>query len=359
MKINRMFALSLVAASVGASAQSSVTLYGVVDANIRYVKNSGLPSNYGMSNSGLSSGRLGFRGIEDLGGGLKAGFVLESDVNADTGTTSSKFFNRRSTVSLIGGFGEFRLGRDLTPASAHVYRYDPWGVIGIGSSLAASEVPLPHETAGITTNYYRSDNAIQYFTPVVGGVKAEFMFAPDEQSNDNRGRHLATRLVYDNGPLSVSLSYGSTNLITLPAGAVGQPKLRQTGLAASYNFGVVKVMGFIQRDDLPYGTYNTHIAGPEDKYLLGFEVPMGVHLIRGSYVRTNSRKGGATNFYNRDADKYAIGYVHNLSKRTAIYTSAAFINNKGDANFALSGGAAGLAAGGNSKGAEFGIRHSF
>src|SRR6218665_3716843 len=87
MKNHRALALALAAASAGgASAQSSVTLFGVVDANVRYVKNSGLASNYGMSNSGLSSGRLGFRGIEDLGGGLKAGFWLESDVNADTGT---------------------------------------------------------------------------------------------------------------------------------------------------------------------------------------------------------------------------------------------------------------------------------
>ena len=89
------------AASSGASAQSSVTLFGVVDVGVRQVDNGGVRQSQ-LSTDGLSSSRLGFRGVEDLGGGLKAGFWLESQVNADTGTTNaSRFWHRRSTVSLI------------------------------------------------------------------------------------------------------------------------------------------------------------------------------------------------------------------------------------------------------------------
>ncbi|MEG1770625.1 MAG: porin, partial [Comamonas sp.] len=90
MKLRPTYAAALAAVfvSAGAYAQSNVTLFGIVDANVRYVKNSDLPSNVTMNSGGLSTGRLGFRGVEDLGGGLKAGFWLESDVLADTGNTS-------------------------------------------------------------------------------------------------------------------------------------------------------------------------------------------------------------------------------------------------------------------------------
>lgn len=341
-------ALAAVFASTGAFAQSSVTMFGIVDVNTRYEKNSDLPSNLTMNNSGLSSGRLGFRGVEDLGGGLKAGFWLESDVNADTGSISAtgKMFQRRSTVSLMGNFGEIRLGRDFSPASQHTTKFDPFGVIGLAGSSVSSRMP------GAFASYYRHDNAMQYFTPTFGGAQLEVMYAPDESVTSNTGRHMATRLVYDNGPLSLSASYGTTNV-----NAAGS-KLKQMGLAAAYDFGFVRLMGFFQRDDVPFGTYGTVTAGAEDRILLGFTAPIGRHQLRGSYVRTNSRGGNAA-FNGSDADKYSIGYVHNLSNRTALYTTGSYIANKGNANFSLAGGASGLAAGGKSIGAEFGIRHAF
>lgn len=357
MKINRALALSLAAASLGASAQSSVTLFGVLDANIRYVKNSSLPSNYGMSNSGLSSGRLGFRGVEDLGGGLKAGFWLESDVNADTGTTNAngKFFQRRSTVSLMGNWGEVRLGRDFAPSSVHSFKYDPFGVIGIGGQNVTAS------TARGLPNYYRHDNAVGYFTPNFGGVQAEFMFAPDEQATGNTGRHVSGRLSYDNGPVSASVSYGTTNVAT--AGGVAG-KFKQLGVAGSYNFGVAQLIASFYRDDLPLGAYGATAAaavtaGSEDRWLIGVNVPVGNHLIRASYVRTNARKGTAA-YNDSDASKIAVGYVHNLSKRTSLYGTVARVSNDGAANFAIAGGAATPGGwSGNSTGAEFGIKHSF
>lgn len=334
---------------IGASAQSSVTLFGVVDVNVRYVRNQNLPGNLSMNNSGLTSGQLGFKGTEDLGGGLQAGFWLESDLNADTGTYSStgKFFQRRSTVSLSGGFGELRLGRDLSPASAHTYRYDPFSTLGLGNSNATSRLPNGMSPA----TFYRQDNAIQYFTPGMGGMRAELMYAPDENPASNDGRHMAARLVYDNGPLSLSLSYGNTEV------SAGR-KFKQYGAGAAYDFGVAKLMGFFQRDDMTFGTYGATTLGPEDRWLLGVTVPAGTGYFRASYVRTDSRKGSAA-FNGSDANKYALGYVYEMSRRTALYGTVARITNKGGANFALSGGAQGIAAGANSTGAEVGIRHSF
>ncbi len=102
-----LLALAVLGAFAGvASAQSSVTLYGTVDLNGRYVKADGQDKRLTLSQDGINSSQLGFRGVEDLGGGLKAGFNLLAGVNADTGTTNSKFFNRRSTVSLFSNLGE-------------------------------------------------------------------------------------------------------------------------------------------------------------------------------------------------------------------------------------------------------------
>lgn len=352
MRINRLLAVALAAISACASAQSNVTMFGVVDVNMRYVSNSGLPSNTSMNNSGLSSGRWGVRGDEDLGGGLKAGFWLESDVNADTGTINAngKMFNRRSTLSLMSRLGEVRLGRDLTPASAHTYKYDPFGVIGLAGSNVTSR--LTAGTPPTATTYYRVDNMMQYISPSWSGFQVELAFAPDESAANNIGRHVAARMGFDQGPVSVSLSYGTTAV-----NAAGD-KFKQIGLAGAYDFGMARLMAFYQRDNLPFGTYGATVAGAEDKLLLGVTVPLGVHQIRASYVRTDSRGGNAA-FNGSDASKYAIGYVHNLSRRTAFYGTVARVSNKGGANFTLAGGAPGMAAGGNSTGMEVGMRHSF
>src|SRR5258706_987573 len=105
-----LLALAVLGAFAGvASAQSSVTLSGTVDLNAKYVKNDGSDRRYSLSQDGINSSQLVFSGREDLGGGLWAGFNLNSGINADTGSSNTKFFNRRSTVSFGGHFGEIRL----------------------------------------------------------------------------------------------------------------------------------------------------------------------------------------------------------------------------------------------------------
>ena len=112
-----LLALAALTAFAGvASAQSSVTLFGIVDLSARGVDN-GIGTRSTINQDGNSSSRLGFRGVEDLGGGLKAGFWIEGALSADTGNATGQTWQRRSTVSLMGGFGEIRLGRDYTPVS--------------------------------------------------------------------------------------------------------------------------------------------------------------------------------------------------------------------------------------------------
>src|SRR5688500_7091878 len=134
MKKATTFAL-LAVASAAASAQSTVTLFGVLDLNARYVKN-GAVSLTSLSSGGGNPSRPGLRGTEDLGGGLSAGFWLETGINPDTGTTSdsSRFWNRRSTVSLTSlQLGELRLGRDFTPTYSGYSNFDTFGSNGVAA----------------------------------------------------------------------------------------------------------------------------------------------------------------------------------------------------------------------------------
>jgi predicted porin len=158
-------------------AQSSVTLFGIVDAGYA-VGNGSISDKTSLRNSGYNSSRLGFRGVEDLGGGMKAGFHLEAGVNNDDGTGSASSasnqaqtaanvgtqgltFNRRSTVSLDGKMGEVRLGRDYTPQFWSETAFDPFGTNGVGTNIAFNK--------GGTTGV-RASNSIGYLSPSMGGV---------------------------------------------------------------------------------------------------------------------------------------------------------------------------------------------
>jgi predicted porin len=341
--------LALAAGTAGA--QSSVTLFGVIDNSLRSVDNSGVGSNSTLASGGNTTSRFGLRGEEDLGAGLKASFWLESGLDTGTGAAGADgaLFNRRSTVSLTGNFGEIRLGRDLNPSSAFTYLFDPFGVVGIGGSTVTARFVKQ-------TTFYRNDNAISYFLPNMGGVYGNVMVAPGENglkttttTTPNLARKYAGgRLGYANGPIDVAVSYGSTET-DLTGG-----KFKTTGIGGSYNFGVAKLISHYYLDELTAGTD----AGKEKRFLLGVSVPVGAHEVRASYVRTDAT-GGTAAYNASDANKLALGYVRNLSKRTALYGTLARISNKGGATFAIAGGNANMAAGGKSTGYELGLRHSF
>lgn len=142
-----MLALSVLAASGGVAAQSSITVFGVIDAGVSHYSTKSrswgptLPrqvtqSQTVLSPSGYASSRLGFRGTEDLGGGLSAGFWLEAPLSNDTGGGIANF-GRRSTLSLSGPFGELRLGRDYTASFWNDAVFDPFSVNGVGTNLIA------------------------------------------------------------------------------------------------------------------------------------------------------------------------------------------------------------------------------
>ena len=333
----------LAAASVGAYAQSSVTLFGVLDANARYVKNGDLKIK-SLGSGGINTSRLGVRGTEDLGDGLKAGFWLETGLNVDSGTQSdaTRFWNRRATVSLMGNFGEVRLGRDFTPTYLGYSEYDPFGDNGVAAS---SKFDSSLGTARDTGT--RADNQITYLTPGnLGGFYGRASVAAGEGTAGKK--YYGARAGWAAGPIDVSAAYGQTEV----APVAGDDKFKTFDVGASYDFGVVKAMGYYTQSKF----VNQKIA----TYSLGAVVPLGVGQIKAVYTHANASgtTAAGVNVDANDADQVALGYIYNLSKRTALYTTAAYVKNKGNATFAVASAPA-MTPGAKSTGLEFGMRHAF
>ena len=364
-----LVALAVLAAAGAASAQSSVTLFGIVDAGIAYTDaktdlpggGSAKSKQYGMSNSGYNTSRLGFRGTEDLGGGLAAGFWLEAPIANDSGNAGGLTFQRRSTVSLSGGFGEIRLGRDFVPTFWNDTAFDPFGTNGVGSSIIneASDV-LGNNT------YVRSSNSVGYFLPPnLGGFYGQVMYGFDENVSNNTGfnsqagRYAGGRFGYANGPLDVAFAYGQTKAADT---AASETRIKTANLGASYDLGVVKLFGELSQVRIETETFAGTTKPKVNGWLFGATAPIGAGLIRASVGQARTSIAGADD---PRATKFALGYVHNLSKRTALYTTVAHTSNKNGSGLTTNTGGltgVGFAAIGepkSSNGYEFGIRHSF
>jgi predicted porin len=394
-----LIALAVMAAAGAASAQSSVTLFGIVDATYQNLRSDGAAGTNNklsrLHNSGYNSSRLGFRGTEDLGGGMSASFWLEAGVNNDDGTgaatsstnrvispfvattganspvrsgTQGLTFNRRSTVSLAGGFGELRLGRDYVPSFWNHTVFDPFGTNGVG---ATSNLSLFLGTAlGVPTTV-RASNSIGYFLPAnLGGFYGQAMYAFGEVqepvaagADKNDGRYIGLRVGFASGPFNIAASYGRTDAtgvlsvltaapfsIAVPAGS--QIDYINQNIAGQWDFGMAKLMGHWNQEKVRgFGDTAKHTT-----WMIGTLVPVGAGEIRASYTRGK----GDDDFIR--GDQIAVGYVHNLSKRTAVYTTFSRVNNKETALLNYTNGIAvtsGAFSGGNARGFDLGIRHSF
>lgn len=333
-----LIALAVLGLTGGAAvAQSSVTLFGIIDADVKYVKTGDLKQKK-LDSGGLNTSRFGVRGTEDLGGGLKAGFWLESQVNTDTGTAdSSRFWGRRATVSLFGDFGEVRLGRYKTATELHIEDFDPYSATGMGSVTAVFNNPLG---TGAST-FARADNMVSYETPKnLGGFYGAADIAAGEGNNTNKMQDV--RLGYKNGPLHVSGAYSSTGVGT---------KYKVQSIAGSYDFSGIK----------PALMYTTTKAGSAEIKALTAALTwsLGQGTLQTSYTDSKANTAAESISGVGDSKLFAIGYIYSLSKRTALYTTFAQIDNKGGAKYTVAGAPAATAGGQKSSGFDVGIRHSF
>lgn len=377
-KRNLLVPLVGLACTAAAHAQSSVTLWGIVDVNVQHFSAGGTGKLTAVGNGSLSTSQLGFRGTEDLGGGLRAGFWLEGSLNPDNGTgrptnTNNQasgvgaasagrdglVFDRRSYVNLGGRWGEVRLGHDFVPTHYNSISFDPFNANGVGRAgnftfSGAGNGPL---FSAITVS-----NSVSYWLPPdLGGFYGVAMYGLGENASgtptSGDGKIASARLGWTNGKFDVAAAASRTSYAT--AAALGD--YSHANIGGSWNAGFAKFFAL-------YNTVKVDIAAGsvrKNTIEVGAHVPVGpVGRIRLSYARLDDRSAAGLVNANgsarstNDASLYAIGYVHDLSKRTALYGTYANLRNRGQATYVVSGGLA-PAAGRASKGLEFGVRHAF
>lgn len=350
-----MIAIAALAAIASVPAMAEVSVYGTVDTAIRTVDNASGGSRSALASDGNAWNRLGFKGEEDLGNGLKASFVLEQGLQLDNGFSAaspaastaagvpapeSRIFGRRSTLSLTSAqYGELRLGRDLTPTYIGYRDFDTFGALGLGSLGNLVDV------FGGASTKVRADNLISYLTPNLGGFTAQISAGNNEnpQTGATGEKYSGVRMGYAAGKFAAQVAYGETE----GAPVSGQNStFAMTTAGGSYDFGFAKVMG---------GYVHTTYAntGDTSTYSLGTIVPMGNGEIRAQYAM-------ADGLGNNDANVFSLGYAYSLSKRTALYTTMSVLtNDNGSKRSVASLNEASPANGQVSKGYEFGVRHSF
>lgn len=386
-------------------AQSSITVFGVVDVAVSGFRNNSddlnratalnplyqnkgsvTASQHAVRDSGSSTSRIGFRGTEDLGGGLAAGFWLEAPVSVDTGAGGLTNFSRRSTVSLSGAFGEVRIGRDYTPTFWNDSIFDPWAQIGSGANLTlASGTTSPGNGFAANPNYARASNGVGYFLPSgLGGFYGQAMYTfhenvaydpgsatpPGAAASVHAGRYVGGRVGYLSGPLDIAFGYAESTLSdNYFAGTADVVQLMNLG--ASYDFGVAKLSANMARSnysrDYAVQPVGARVADVDvSAYLLALTVPVGPGLIRTAYsVVQYDRHTPAIAPFTGDpkASKIALGYIHNLSKRTALYVNVARVSNKNGSSLTVNGAPAFISNAtftpGTSTGYDIGIHNAF
>jgi predicted porin len=356
-----LLALAVLGTFAGAaSAQSNVTVYGVVDAGIQY-KNDGNPAGKKLGlDSGLQSGsRIGFKGTEDLGGGLSAIFTLENGFNIDDGTLgqstkeTTRLFGRQAWVGLAGGFGAVKFGRQQTALYNALNIIDPFGI-----NLAGNAQKVFGYGLYAADPLARTDNTVSYSTANFNGFSASVSYGFGETAGNNSDkRNVGVGAQYANGPINVQFAYQDSNTVDFGLDAYksvakvynsGKTDLKTAFIGGTYDFGVAKA-------HLAYGDTKLEQAGKSVKdrnWLVGVSAPVGAAgTVLASYVRNDVK-----DLDNAKSDQYALGYTHALSKRTNLYTSYSYMKN--DNGVALNADSAAI-GGASVRTFNVGMRHQF
>lgn len=325
-----LLGLGLFGTFTGAAfAQTSITVYGVADAGIEYNKGLSADDNQWRLQSGQQSGsRLGFRGTEELGGGMSAIFTLESGVNIDDGTSAQggRLFGRQAWVGLNGGFGAVKMGRQQTPLYFAMSEIDPFKIGLAGNAQRAFGYGLYNADP-----FLRTDNTINYSTPNFGGFSANVGWGFGEAvDSTSTNRQLMAGLAYANGPIRAHIAYhdandfrlSGANFAAIGAGltaATAVPtELRSALIGGTYDFGIATA-------HLAFGETKAETAVADNKvrnYLVGASAKLGTGLVMASWVHNDVR-----DISEGKSNQYAIGYSHPLSKRTNLYTSFGYTTN--------------------------------
>jgi predicted porin len=337
MKSKYLAAAMLSSLPLFANAQTNVQIYGVMDAAIA-VEDTDAPGQDSRTviNSGnQSSSRLGFRGTEDLGNGLKALFNIEAGVALDSGNADSSLFGRRAVVGLQGDFGTLTLGREYSPIAAVAGASDALGQGLYGSNLSAF-------TSGRLTR--RLANSVNYKSKAAGGFSVNAAYSTGEKTVEPSGDLLGVSVEYKNAGLYLGAGYQQIERL-----ATGDDK--EYAFGAGYKMGAFEVKGsYLVADQ----------TGANNEYknaTIGGVYTTGPSKFFLSFQQQKIESGAKGN-------TVTLAYTYALSKRTNVYTTYAALRNNGRGVFGITSSSVTIAPPATALGADpsvfnVGVRHTF
>lgn len=349
-----LLAISLLSSFGVAFAQSSnVTIYGTVDAGVSAARGVDQDGSITSLSSGQQSySRLGFKGSEELGGGLKASFVLEQGIVLNNGTSgltdgttnptdpvNSGTFSSQAYVGLGGNFGAVKLGRQFSPLYEAYASIDPFM-----NGFAANINNFFGTDANGFSSFERMSSAVTYETPDnLGGFKGSVAYGfGGIPGNTSAQSQTGVSLGYLNGPLTVAYAFHeANNEFNAAIPEISGPTFRTNFIGAAYNFGPVKA--HVAFDQNEQGT----ILKTQD-YLVGLTVPFGANSVFAGYTHKSNKL-----IENADSDQFGLGYTYSLSKRTNLYAAYTYVKNQQEASIDTS------VKGNTVDVFQVGLRHSF
>lgn len=330
-------------------AQSGVSVYGVLDTYMAYTDAEGKESMTSLDSGGYQASRIGFRGVEELGGGLRASFQLEGGFGSDTGAMhdSGRLFNRQAWVGLGGGFGELRFGRQNSPQFLMIARLDPYGGATFASFLNNASAYTP-----------RYDNVIGYISPAMDGFKLQAYYSLGETSGTSgTSRGLSATMLageYERGPLYLGISSSRQN------SANDSVAIQSTFAGGSWDYGQGRLFFGAYRGNNLGASAAGNIAGA---YYSAFSLAANYRVGGGFTLGAGYGWAKDDAAAERDARQVSLIGSYEFSRRTMLYATYAHLSNDAGASFSLSAAAPIAknvpAPGGAVDGLQFGVRHLF
>jgi predicted porin len=348
-------ALAMLGAFCGAAtAQSNVTLYGIVDVALRYdnPKLAGASSLFSIASGHQSGSRFGFRGSEGLGGGLSAIFALEGGFATDTGTSTQGglLFGRQAYAGVrseqagtfaagrvtifSGGTGDFNMIGDIDPFSVS------FGISSIGSTFSSVVLRIDNAVLWQSPNWSGFRGGIGYSTQIAGTEVA---------GSGNNNQMMFSALNYSSGPLFIALTYdviqptnAQGNRVGVSGGLGATDDQTHLLLGGTYNFKLLKLHAAYWWENNQFGNTATRIPTAAESpttrtadatgWMLGITVPLGSGFrVMGDY---QNRDGKRTGTFEGDRSVWSIGTTYDLSRRTNLYAS--YGNSSGEKSLATS-----------------------
>ena len=308
-------ALAAVVTTCSPAAQAQSLIYGLIDAAASRSRPPGGASQYRLDSGDMSRSFIGFRGSEDLGGGLRAVFKLESYIHLDNGNAGSyagdaAFWGRDSNAGLSGAFGTTVLGRSVTPFYLATVNFNPFG-----DSFAFSP-SVRQYYAGALVSDRSWNNSVSYTNNPTGPLRINVAanVAPQTAGVPDAGRNYGGSVAYIIGPLAATLAVERVKNTPLPVPAAFGHQLA-IQLGASYDFTFMRLYGQLGRVKTDAANDTRTIL-----YQIGAAVPIGTGLILVSYGASQAR----TSFSQITDRTASVGYDYFLSKNTDVYIAAMY-----------------------------------